>query len=188
MKRITVILIAFLNILSCKSPLITIEDFEDYPHDLPDGAYIKDVNNILDKYVGTWNGTYHNKNYEFVVVKYTADYTNNASLNFKEDLLLIRYKITDSLGKVLANTLKVPNGDKYIIRGSYLAKSGSYVLSYLGLNGKCGQNGTVYISVYDDDNVKMKLFLEPYGEMYSECTTGYAGQILPTDWIDLTKR
>ncbi|WP_299399128.1 DUF6705 family protein [uncultured Gelidibacter sp.] len=184
MKKIVYISIILL-ILSCKAQIITLEDFEDYPTELPDGAYLKDVNNILGKYVGTWKGTYNNQNYEFVVVKTTFE---NTTLKYKHDKLLIRYKITNNSGTVLANTLNLPNGDKYIIRGSYLAKSGSYVLSYLGLNGKCGQNGTVFISVYDVNNVKMKLFLEPYGEIYSECTTGYAGQILPTDWIDLTKQ
>jgi hypothetical protein len=183
MKNIIFIIFCFLAIVSCKAQIIAVEGFEDYPNELPDGAYIKDVNNVLNKFVGTWKGTYNNKNYEFEVTKYTR-ISEIRPLKF--DKLLIRYKIIDTSGNIVVNTLNVSNDDKYIIRGSYLAKSGSYVLSYVGLNAKCGQNGSVFINAYNTD--KMELFLQVNGEMYQECTTGAVEQVLPTDWIDLTKQ
>lgn len=184
MKNILIVVLLIVTITSCKAQIIAVENFEDYPYELPDGAYIKDVNNVLDKYVGTWKGSYDNKNYEFRIIKFT-EVNTKYSLNYKEDMLLMRYKITSSSGTVLANTLSLPNDSPYIIRGDYLAKSGPYVLGYVGLQGDCGQNGNIFMSVYNTTETKMKLFLNVHGEM-SECTTGPAPQIIPTDWIDLT--
>ena len=183
---ITIIVLIFTTI-SCKAQIILVENFEEYNQELPDGAYVKDANNVLGKFVGTWKGTYDNKNYEFKVTKHTE---NNINLKYKEDLLLIRYKITDTNGAILVNTLNLPNDNKYVINGTYLvAKTNSYVLSYLGKNGECGQNGDVFISVYGTNNTKMQLFLSVNGEIYSDCTTGPAKQILPTKGgMSLTKQ
>src|SRR5690606_13097731 len=73
MKSIGIIIILALFALSCKAQIIAVEDFEDYPNELADGAYIKDINNVLGKYVGNWKGTYNNRNYEFRIIKYTRE-------------------------------------------------------------------------------------------------------------------
>ncbi len=186
MKKIIFIIVIFFTIFSCKAQtIILVEDFENYDRELPDNVYVKDVNNLLDKYVGVWKGTYLNKNYEFRIIKITD---NDIKLQYKEDKLLIRYKITDNVRNELVNTLNLPNDNKYIINGKYLANSGGYLLNYLGLKGECGQNGDVYISIYDTNNIKMKLYLQVDGEIYLNCTTGAVEQILPTSWIDLTKQ
>jgi len=183
MKKIIFILATLFITFSCKAQVIAVEDFENYNQELTEGTHVKDVNNLLDKYVGTWRGIYNNKNYEFRIVKYTRISSNR---NLKFDKLLMRYKITDSSNNVIENTLILPNTSNFIIRGSYLSNKGSYVLNYVGFND-CGQNGTIFISIYDINNTKMKLYLEVDGEMGLDCITG-AEQILPTDWIDLTKQ
>ncbi|MCT4697565.1 DUF6705 family protein [Tenacibaculum haliotis] len=184
MKKIIFIIATLFVIISCKAQIIAVEDFENYNQELPDGAYIKDVNNVLDKYIGTWKGTYNNKNYEFIVQKVTK---NNIDLKYKHDKLLMRYKITDSNGTELANTLNLPNENYYVINGSYLASSGGYKLSYIGLNSECGQNGTIYISTYGANNTKLQLFLMVRGEIH-DCTTGAAEQIIPTESMELMKQ
>ena len=185
MKSIGIIIILALFALSCKAQIIAVEDFEDYPNELADGAYIKDINNVLGKYVGNWKGTYNNRNYEFRVIKQTFE---NNKLKYKEDRLLMRYQITDLNGSVIATTLHLPDDNVYVIKGSYLSKSGSYVLNYQGLNAECGQNGNIYISVHGVNNSKLSLFLLVHGEVYPECTVGSVEQILPTDWIEMIKQ
>ena len=120
MKNILLIGFIILGTISCKAQIIAVENYNNYNNDLPDGAYIKDVNNVLGKFTGTWKGTYNNKNYEFRIIKYTED---NTKLKYKEDLLLIRYKITDSNGTVLEDTTTLANESPYVIKGSYLNKS-----------------------------------------------------------------
>ncbi|MDA9339701.1 hypothetical protein N9Q68_01885 [Polaribacter sp.] len=178
MKNIGIVLMVLLTTLSCRAQIIAVEDFENYNQDLEDGAYIKDINNVLDKYVGTWKGTYSGKNYEFKVIKVTKD---NVNLKYKHDKLLMRYKITDSSNNIIVNTLDLPNGDIYIVRGSYLRNDGGgYVLDYQGLDAECGQNGTIYISVSDATNEIMKLGFLVDGEMGLDCTAGGTAQVLPT--------
>ncbi|RBW57580.1 hypothetical protein DS884_11035 [Tenacibaculum sp. E3R01] len=188
MKKILFLILIISVVVSCKAQIIAVEDFEEYPNELPDGAYIKDVNGVLNKYVGTWKGTYNTKSYEFIVVKVTKEDLN---LKFKEDLLLIRYKITDANGVVLENTLNLPDDDIGVIKGRYLAKkTGSYVLSYIGKEADCGQKGTVFIGVLNNsNNKKAKLFLYPSTELLdgNKCST-WATQILPTEVITLTKQ
>ncbi len=154
---------------------------------MEDGAYIKDVNNVLGKFVGTWKGDYNNKNYEFKIIKYTVD---NIGLKFKEDLLLIRYKIVEANGKVLENTLDLANDSPYVIHGSYYDnRDGGYVLYYQGRAHKCGQNGDLFISTYGTNDTKLQLFLSVNGEMHSNlCPNGAAQQILPTISMELIKQ
>lgn len=103
------------------------------------------------------------------------------------DKLRIRYKITDEFGNIVANTLNLPDDSNYIIRGRYLNRPNSYVLSYQGFNAECGQNGSVFLSARTDGE-ELSLFLNVHGEIYSECNGPYAEQVLPLDWMALTKQ
>ncbi|CAL2087599.1 DUF6705 family protein [Tenacibaculum sp. 190524A05c] len=181
-KNITLLFIILISI-SCKSQIITIENLVDYNSDLPEGAYIKDVNNVLNKYEGVWKGVLDNKTYEFRIIKKTQEYLEE---RFKEDLLLMRYKITNAKGVVIENTLSLPDNDVMTVSGRYLTKSGGYLLRYIG-RGNCGQNGNIYISVYDSQNKKMELSLQVDGEFYSDNCIQEDEQIIPRK-INLTKQ
>lgn len=188
MRTIHLIITLFIfTTLSCKAQhIIPIEDYHNYPNDIPDGAYIKDVNNKLAKFLGTWKGTYNSKVYEFLIVKSTKEYSK---LYFKLDRLLIRYKITDTNGVIIENTTSLEDDSMYTIKGNYLAETGTYVLSYQGRKSNCGQNGNIFISVFGDNKDKMQLFLYPKGESYDcDDPRGFVEQILPTDEIILTKQ
>ena len=189
MKNILIIASIILSIVSCKAQhIIPVEDVVNYINSETglmgdqNYVYVKDVSGTLNKFTGIWKGTYDNKSYEFRVVKVTED-----DGELKEDKLLIRYKIIDSDSTIIEDTTTLPNDSYYVIKGDYLAKSGSYVLKYIGKNSKCGQGGDVFISVYGTNNTKMQLFLHVYGETI-DCTTGDAEQVLPLNQMDLTKQ
>jgi hypothetical protein len=149
-----------------------------------DYVYVKDVNNILPKFIGTWKGVYNSKNYEFKIIKTTID-----DGELKEDLLLMRYKITANNGSTIENTLSLPNNSPFVMQNGYVAKTGSYVFSYIGKNNACGQNGWVFMGILNNsNNKKAKLFLQVEGENYPECTTGAAEQILPMEQMELVKQ
>ncbi|QTD36295.1 hypothetical protein JL193_08965 [Polaribacter batillariae] len=187
MKKLNIILVFTLLSLSCKAQhIIPVEKVVEYRNTNEgllgdkDYVYVKDINNLLDKFVGTWKGIYESKNYEFEIIKITDDRGE-----VKEDMLLMRYKITDASGNLIENTLNLPNDNMYVIRGEYLAKTGSYVLDYMGKKGECGQNGTIFISANGN---KMDLFLSVDGEIYPECTAGGSDQVLPVNGIELIKQ
>jgi hypothetical protein len=97
MKKILIyltILIAF----SCKSQIISQNNAYV---DIPNNAYIKDTENFLDNFVGTWH--YQNGNEQFTI-------TLNKIIHFKysswyEDILIGEYKYIDTNGTTLVNTL-----------------------------------------------------------------------------------
>lgn len=128
-----------------------LDNWEGVPDEV---THIKDVNNLLNKFVGTWVGMHNNKNYEFRIIKVTGELIKTAI-----DQLQIFYKVEDSNGNIIENTIPLMpdyqnNGADLIddiprhmiIRGSYFWDSNIYMLDYYGRYGSCGQKGTINIS------------------------------------------
>ena len=186
MKNILMTLIVC-NTIFISAQTIPVEGYVDYKYDIPDGAYIKDVNNVLDKFVGTWTGTYDQKNYSFFVtkVKMYFDY-----VKFTEDILLMRYTITDAGGNTIEDTTKLPDDHELVIEGQYMDEGGKYVLDYIGREFFCGQGGDVLIGMMEGSN-NTQMFLTVFGsETWPSCTTGYAEPLLPykKNYVVLTKQ
>ncbi|MFY0630972.1 MAG: hypothetical protein JXR05_11360 [Flavobacteriaceae bacterium] len=191
MKKLLIILLA-ISALSCKTQqvIIPVEKHIEYQNDeieFPNNAYLKDVNNLLDKYVGVWKKTQNNKIYEFHVIKVARE-SNDEYMQFKKDELEIRYKITNAVtGNVIVDTT-ILNEGPYVIKGKHFNLDKTvYSLYYIGLNNKCGQNGIVFIYFHTSDLNQMNLFLSVNGGTVN-CPTGQVPQVLPTDAITLIKQ
>lgn len=142
-----------------------------------ENTYYKDVNDLFNKYVGVWAGNHLGNHFIFNVSKIT--YTSSRR-SFKVDKLIIKYKITDASGNILANTLDVSDNDLRILIGDYLDENGeTYHLDYMGENFVCGQNGYILIAVVDG-GLKMNFSYSIRGETTSACTTGPAQQVFPS--------
>ena len=188
MKKIILFFGIFtISIFYSKAQIIPIDEHDYYNKNgdgpLKKGTYLKDVNGILNKYVGTWKGTYKSKQYEFRAVKRTFSY-----LGIKEDGLLMRYKVTNNNGVVIENILDLPDDDIYVLAvGFYDKFRDHYIYNYNGRDTDCGQNGKVYTKVYGTGNKKMKLSVVIYGEA-DNCTKTSFPEILPVKWMELTKQ
>ena len=104
--------------------------------------------------------------------------------------IIVRYKITDSNGTIIENTINLPNDDIYVIKGSYLNKyKTTYVLYYQGRDSNCGQSGDLFIEVFGTNDTQMQLFLELERDLIDgyDCPNGTT-QILPTESIQLIKQ
>ncbi|CAH0337343.1 hypothetical protein FVB9288_03098 [Flavobacterium sp. CECT 9288] len=187
MKNIVILLLISFN-LQCKAQtIIPVEKVIDYmvsSTSFPAGSYIKDVNHKLDIFTGTWKGVHGDKIYSFTISKFT-----DIRSNIKEDILIIRYLITNTNGYILEDTRSLPDLNPYLIQGYYLEQT-TYALTYGGKNAKCGQTGTIFIDWLKGSNkTKMTLFLEPEQIIISseECPNGRAAQIIPHEQIILSK-
>ncbi len=150
-----------LSSLYCKAQVImSIEDYDKCKSttcgQTPD--YIKDINGTFNKYVGTWKGTDDNKTYEIVVTKTTLSQNIMNIRIVKFDALLIRYKITDSKGKVLVNTKTLADNNSYVIKGLEFTKEGNYKLRFRGTDNNIANFGTVLIDI---NNGKFDFFFYP---------------------------
>lgn len=181
MKKIAMLIFLVLCNLSSKAQIIvTTEEvlkYMDTNKAFPKGAYLQDVNHVLDKFIGTWKGTYGGKNYEFRITKFLA-----VRESFKEDILLMRYLIANTNGTVIEDTRALPDSSPYVIRGDYLDTT-TYALNYSGKNANCGQAGTIFIDfLKGSNNTKMTLFLVTESMIIDQnsCPNGGAKQIMPT--------
>lgn len=188
MRNIIVLLLVTFFHLQCKAqtiiPVEEVIEYMDSNKEFPKGSYLKDVNNKLDVYIGTWKGIYGDKMFEFTLSKFT-----DIRVNIKEDILLMRYLITTTNGSIIEDTRSLPNLNPYVIQGYYIEKS-TYALTYGGKDAKCGQTGTIFIDwLKGSNNTKMTLFLEPEQMIISsqECPNGRAQQIIPHEQIILSK-
>ncbi|PTS95532.1 hypothetical protein DBR27_17000 [Flavobacterium sp. HMWF030] len=193
MKNIISVVCLVMLTLSCKAQqIVSVEKVLEYRkagNGVPDGVYFKDVNGLLNKYLGTWKGSVDNKKYTFVITKYT----NYRSRGISQDELLIRYLIMDSSGKIIEDTRNLLDTSPYVIKGDYFSETGSYYTSdYMGKNPECGQSGTVYISLPNNSaNAQMKLVLMPDRDLMEvqKCPgQKVAEQILPIKSIFLAKQ
>jgi hypothetical protein len=190
MKKILILGFIILSNLSCKAQTILqleeVAKYLDSGNGIPKNiTYIKDVNNILDKYVGTWKGTYNNRNYEFRILKIT-----NKTGRITEDRLLMRYVISDSNGTIIEDTRALSDTNPYVIEGDYWEKS-SYFLYYIGKESLCGQKGHIIIDIQpNSNNSKMRLFFMEQQEILSlkDCPNGNAVQVMPVNDLILTKQ
>ncbi|PTS95531.1 hypothetical protein DBR27_16995 [Flavobacterium sp. HMWF030] len=174
--------------LSCKAQqIIPVEKMIEYRNldtEIPNGAYLKDVNGLMNKYIGTWEGTYDKRKYTFIINKKKHDFSG-----ISVDELNVRYLITTFFGDVIEDTRSLPDNSPLVIGGDYISKSKDYyVLNYCGRNATCGQSGSVFIST-TSDNRQMKLFLSPdQGFIDTKKCTKVADQVLPTKSMFLTKQ
>ncbi len=131
MKNILKYLFLF-TILSCKSQVTSVLPLGSIER--PNGAYLKDLNNELDYYVGKWEGTFKNRKYTFEFVKFTQrlrsyDGTTNGKYYYKDELKA-KFKVVDLLtNQVLFDNLNVTDYDDYLILG-LAKKNGMFNFRY----------------------------------------------------------
>ena len=186
MKNIITIGVLILTILSCKAQTISIEQHGSYlesGNGIPDNTtYIKDVSNVLEKFVGTWKGTHNGKSYEFRIIKTSITFDG-----LKSDELHLRYKITSG-STVVEDILNEPTSNQLVMIGWYLLGDGRYLIHYQGREARCGQDGTLFVSVTGNT---MRAILDPANAMVfgPDCPPGTdASHIMPLTEMTLTKQ
>jgi len=94
MKNIILIItLISINLVSC-----LIYPLNTSPSDIPDNAYIKDMNNELDKFVGVWKGVWNGKKIYLELKKNKRFYSGNHSYYIDE--IVGERKIVASNGNV----------------------------------------------------------------------------------------
>lgn len=196
-----VLLLVFFTNVSCAQTIIPLEELRDIRainNDMdddeiyipPQPIYFKDINHYLDKYVGTWEGTFAGKTYRLIVIKTISHDTDPVT---KTDELEGSYTVTDtSTGDVLVDTMNLPHDSDNLLKGLDLDPEGrGYSFIYNGFESRCGQEGTMLITMNENYQTLMYLRMSPRNDMIMEesCPNGVAQQVFPTDeWMTLTKQ
>lgn len=175
-KILTVLL---LSTFACKAqtPII---DIGDKYTELVDGAYLKDVNNQLDKFVGTWVYTNGNTSLTITFQKKTQVYNDS----WYEDLLVGEYKyVEDGVEKI--NTLSNLNAPEYLANPYNHNLVGCLIISKRRFPG---------CSNCDDDEKRVKIdVIDPDPEVaYLDGTLAmglrYINDLTPKMQIDFARK
>ena len=122
-------------LFSCKAQQVY--PLTNSTYNIPNGSYIKDTNNDLDFYIGTWLTTYQGRTFRLSIEKELHRQKEGLVKNWYEDVLIVRYEVKD-LNNILESTLSYNFGTskKLIIMSNGLTQSNDLNLIYRGT--ECG--------------------------------------------------
>lgn len=190
MKPIINLLTIVLFIFSCKAQTISLQQMEDCGNrpnnategcpDLQEAKFVKDTDNRLDKFVGTWKGSFNGKEVELKLEK-KEDFGDNER---KWDKLMGKIRVKDSQGNVLFDSFQNLENDA-IPYGMNFQRT-VYEMLFYGVNN-CNDSGTVFIEIKNVpvNGSKMRLFYSRDGDVVDTTT---CPTLLPSDWMELTKQ
>ncbi|MHA6728324.1 DUF6705 family protein [Chryseobacterium sp. A301] len=127
-------------------------EFRNSPDGIPDNVtYVKDINNRLNQFVGTWKGNFDGKSYEFRFVKrekygrYTVEWND------------IVGRASVSIGNsTVYNTLNELDDNKTYLWG-YSIQNNVYTLNFIA-NIDCNDSGDLFIEVSPSNPNQMTLY------------------------------
>lgn len=86
-------------------------------YNYPNGAYIKDLNNVLPFWEGTWEGVESNKKYTFIFTLFRQQLINHAGYHYIDEIKG-KFKVVNlSTNQVLYDNLNVTSYNDYNIVG-----------------------------------------------------------------------
>jgi len=143
MKNIILLTVLVIS-MSCKAqeyPLKT-----DYT-EVPNNSYLKDTNNELDKFLGTYTATFGNKQIKLLITKQIHEYFDRGKYKYYKDVLSIKYIISNG-NVVLQDTKNMSfqsNQIRHTIYSRWVEDNGNTLLSYYG-GTNCGVGwGDIYL-------------------------------------------
>jgi hypothetical protein len=160
-------------------------DYQIAGKGIPPNTYLKDVNHLMDKYIDTWNGTYNNKKYSFVISKYI-----DKSESWTFDTLIIRYTITNANGTIIEDTKSEVDGHTRMWGGYFSKDLKYYVLSFVPRDETCGVRGSIYVRP-KNNNTQIMVSLARNTDLWDPtlCAGGKKNESLfPENGMDLTKQ
>jgi hypothetical protein len=136
--------------ISCKSftqsactqyTVIPLRTFTEIPEN--QCYYMKDINNELNDYEGTWKGNWNGKTFFITFKKIINKY--DEAFRYNEDFLIGKFKLLDATGNILFDNTAIADNDAKIKGGKFAKIDDKYSLSYYDKD-LCGKNGFGKIS------------------------------------------
>lgn len=143
MKYIKTILISLFITLSTYSQQETILPLNyDASFDVPEGGYIKDLNNDFNSYEGTWQGTWNGKIFILRIEKVLHQlHSFPNGYYYYRDGLVGKYKVTEiGTGSIIESTMDITNFQEAKIESLAYPKNNEFNFLYSDDN-KCYNTG-----------------------------------------------
>ncbi|WP_419870603.1 DUF6705 family protein [Chryseobacterium sp. CT-SW4] len=155
------------------------------PSDIPDNAYLKDMNNELDKYVGTWKGVRDGKTYEFNFIK-----KENVGENIKWDKLLGRLKITTASGILEYDNFNKTDSELELkfFGDNFQKDLKAYLLYFSGDQINCIDYGYTYLRIQSETPNNMSILFLPLYDITTDNCSNFKTTLPSEKLIHLTKQ
>ncbi|WP_185288767.1 DUF6705 family protein [Chryseobacterium lactis] len=98
-------------------------------------SYLKDLNNELDSFIGTWQGSFNGNLITLFITKESHKFFNENQYKYYKDILSIKYIVKNSSGIVLQNTQSMTfqaNQLTHTIYSQWPEDNGNSILLYYG--------------------------------------------------------
>lgn len=174
MKQILLIAFSIITI-SCNAQIYPL----NYKEDVPNGAYYKDLDGELNKYVGLWKGTWSNGKTIYLELKKFKDYSDGNRPYYKDRILGER-KIVASNGVVEIDRISNFGNDGTEFWGmGFNLKNGNIKRLYFNPKNMCGKRSTLDITNFTgsqmtlhfeylpsniDSNCQLNAYVDQYGD------------------------
>jgi len=183
MKKI--IILSFLLLVGTSLKAQTIIPLEDHGYQAVEPSndtYFKDINHLLDKFIGAWSGVYNGN----TIVFYITKTTKTIDLGYRQvikDCLIIRHTVADASGNVIIDVTSLLDDDINLIQGIYFDEAGCYHLNYSGYEDtKCKRMGSLVIDTLSGDTqMKAKFIYEQLEIEFEGNCVGEQDQIFSED-------
>ena len=191
MKNIITLFLALLAI-SCKSQTVSLEQAaqcQENPNCPRDYKYVKDTNNTLNKYVGTWKGIYNGKVYEMKFNKSLYDDFDG----FTRDEITGRLRITTTGNPPLTifDNFNEPDDNKTHFSGLGLTGNlQSYRMIFAGpVPSGCINHGALTLRINSNTPDQMRIFyFSDKDIVVGECPTTFSQTFPEQQEIFLTRQ
>ncbi|UOU98698.1 hypothetical protein MUU74_01785 [Chryseobacterium daecheongense] len=168
-NQFLILFIVFTTIISCKAQTLPLNTDLD---NTPLNAYLKDLNNELDPYVGTYQATIDGNQINLFITKEDHKYFDLGDVKFFQDVLIVRYTIKNSAGVILQstqNTNFVTMKEKNLIHSLGTNPNlGMAILTYNGTNCDIGW-GSVYLKKLNATQISWRYYAETVATSHERC-------------------
>lgn len=185
MKNLFLFILLYVSV-SCKAQVYPLRTYTE----VPANAYIKDLNNELVPYEGTWKGTWNGKTI-FIYLKSVKNYfTHLENKPYYNDILIGKFKVQDSGGTILFDNSNLSNEYAKIIGSRFFSVPNTrYTLNYID-SDLCNTSGNISINFTDNTKTQLNWTLTFRSNMITtDCQYYNTGipEVLPKEII-LTKQ
>lgn len=167
-NQFLVVFIIIISLTSCKGQVLPLNTSM---RDAPLNSYLKDLNNELGPYVGTYQATIDGNQITLYITKQDHTYFDLGDTKFYKDVLIIRYTIKNSSG-ILQSTQNenfTSMKEKNLIHSRGIRSNlDMIVFSYNGTNCDIGW-GTIYLKKISDTQISWRYYAETVATSHDRC-------------------
>ncbi|MDC8106721.1 MULTISPECIES: DUF6705 family protein [Chryseobacterium] len=132
--KTVILFIFFIGVFSCKSQALPLNtDLKD----IPANAYLKDTNNELPPYIGTYKANFQGKEITLYITKVEKK-LQKSSKKFYSDILDIKYIVKNSSGVILQDTKSNSTSKIELYSIGIKSYNNSIIFFYSGTNCRVG--------------------------------------------------